>query len=98
MATINELLVSDAPESWSECGFAVEGDAARVGGVTIRLVGRDAARGAGGLVGWTLHGLASEALDGLPTQAAASPGGEDPPTVAPAHPNGVVVLDHVVAI
>lgn len=98
MAQIEELTVADEPATWAALGFGVEGDVCRVGSVPIRLAGRDA-RGsaASGLVGWTLSGLASEQLDGLPTRLA----GDDAPPAADhalSHPNGVTALDHVVAI
>jgi hypothetical protein len=90
---IHELMIADEPATWAARGFAVEGGACRVGGVRIRLAGRDAGRG---LVGWTLRGIASEQLDGLPTTSAdGSPAAHE---AASAHPNGVTVLDHVVAI
>jgi len=119
-ARLHELTIADEPASWATLGFAVEDGVVHVGGVRIRLAGRDAGRG---IVEWALRDLASERLDGLPTRRAdAQPGGdgaappppardggggsEDPePTPdggarpsAPAHPNGVVALDHVVAI
>ncbi|MBS1868725.1 MAG: glyoxalase [Actinobacteria bacterium] len=95
MARIEELTIADAVATWAALGFAVEGDVCRVGGVPLRLAGRDAGHG---LVEWTLSGASSEALDGLPTRLAA---GEEhaPADAAPvAHPNGVSALDHVVAI
>lgn len=97
MATIDELIVADEPSSWAELGFAVEGDVCVVGEVRIRLAGRDAGRG---LIGWSLRGLAGADgsgavdLDGLATTLSARPA----PPEAGAHPNGLVALDHVVAI
>jgi hypothetical protein len=46
-----------------------------------------------GIRGWTLRDLAATELDGLPTTASEQP----PRGPAPAHPNGVVAIDHVVA-
>jgi len=101
MATIQQLRIADKPATWAGLGFAVKDDVCRVGGVPIRLAGRDARPDPGpgsGLVGWTLDGIASEQLDGLPTTlaevspAAASSGDASP------HPNGITALDHVVAI
>jgi hypothetical protein len=91
-ARICELTIADEPATWAALGFAVEEDVCRVGSVPIRLAGRDAGRG---IVGWTLHGAVSDDLDGLPTRPAA-----DAPSVAAAgsHANGIVALDHVVAI
>lgn len=94
--TVGELEVADPADAWTRAGFCVDsgGDAGavcRVGGVGIRLVGRE--RGAG-IVGWSLRGLASDGavddVDGIPTTgsgAVAAPG---------THPNGVVAIDHVV--
>jgi hypothetical protein len=51
-------------------------------------------RGKNGIAGWSLRGLESLDLDGLPT----SRSGTAPPAEAPTHPNGVTGLDHIVAI
>jgi len=91
---IHELTIADEPATWTALGFAVDGEVCRVGGVPIRLAGRDAGRG---LVAWTLSGVTSDQLDGLPTRRADGAAGEAAGT-APAHPNGVTALDHVVAI
>jgi hypothetical protein len=59
----------------------------------------DVAAGGRGIRGWALRDLLDlpvdgpPDLDGLPTTASAHP----PRTPAPAHPNGVVAIDHVVA-
>ncbi len=93
-AHIHELTIADEPMTWAALGLAVEGDVCRVGSVPIRLVGRDAGRG---LVGWTLTGVTSEQLDGLPTRRADEVASAQDATRRP-HPNGVTALDHVVAI
>ncbi|HEV7584699.1 MAG TPA: VOC family protein [Solirubrobacteraceae bacterium] len=91
--TIEKLTLADEPASWSELGFAVSGDRCRLGGVDLRLAGEGAGRG---LVGWSLRDLESTELDGLPTSRAdGRPAAEEP---AAAHPNGVVAIDHVVAV
>ena len=46
-----------------------------------------------GIVGWSLRDAASAELDGLPTTLSERP----LPAPAPAHPNGVLAIDHVVA-
>lgn len=89
-ASINELKVGDEPGAWAALGFAVEGDVCVLGDVRIRLLGPAAGRG---LVGWTLRGFDGGELDGLPTaRSEQAPPGEPPP-----HPNGITILDHVVA-
>jgi hypothetical protein len=89
--TVDELTVGDEPEAWQVLGFAPDGDVCVVGGLRIRLAGQDAGRG---LMGWSLREVGSTELDGLPTRRS----GRRPPGEAPAHPNGVTALDHVVAI
>jgi hypothetical protein len=89
--TIDELTVADQQDAWAALGFAVEGDTCVVGDVRIRLAGLDAGRG---LSGWLLRDISVTELDGLPTTRSNRP----PPCDPPVHPNGVSVLDHVVAI
>jgi hypothetical protein len=90
--TIDELTLADEPERWSALGFAVADGRVRIGEVSLRLAGADAGRG---IVGWSLRDLASTDLDGLPTISSHAPPVAEP---APAHPNGVVAIDHVVAV
>jgi catechol 2,3-dioxygenase-like lactoylglutathione lyase family enzyme len=90
-ATIDELAVADEPQAWAAVGFELDGDVCVVGDVRIRLAGSDAGEG---LAGWSLRGVAGTELDGLATAAS----DRDPPAAAPAHPNGIAALDHVVAI
>lgn len=89
--TLDELTVADGPEAWQACGFQVDGDTCVVGEVRIRFVPESGKRG---LTGWSLRRIGSTELDGLPTVRSDAP----LPTGAPAHPNGVTSLDHVVAI
>jgi catechol 2,3-dioxygenase-like lactoylglutathione lyase family enzyme len=91
-ATLDELTIADSGEAWARCGFRVEDGECAVGSARFRF-----SEGAGlgrGLTGWSLRGLASTELDGLPTGRSDRP--ERPE--APPHPNGVSGLDHVVAI
>ncbi|HYC80474.1 MAG TPA: hypothetical protein VEB65_01730 [Solirubrobacterales bacterium] len=88
-ATIDQLTVADVPAAWARLGFAVEGNSLAVGEVRIRMAGSGR-----GLHGWTLRDLATTELDGLPTWRSDRPAAEE----APAHPNGVTAIDHVVAI
>ncbi len=89
-SVIEELTIADEPAAWAALGFAVEGDSYIVRGVRIRLAGRAAGRG---LVSWKLRGVTSVELDGLSTALS-----DAPPVGAPAHPNGIDAIDHVVAI
>lgn len=89
--TVDEIRVADPADAWIRAGFDVDpDDVCRIGGVRIRLVGRD--RGTG-IVGWSLRGLPgpSADLDGIATSASEAAG------AAPArHANGVTAIDHVV--
>ena len=90
--SVDEFEVADTAASWTAAGFTVDpDDVCRIGGVRVRLVGRD--RGTG-IVGWALRGLPSEApLDGVPTSRS------DAEVAAPAeHANGTVAVDHVVLL
>lgn len=89
--TVDELRVGDTPAAWEGLGFAVDGDTCVLGDVRVRLAGSDAGKG---LCGWSLRGVEATELDGLPTARSERP----PPDEAPAHPNGITVIDHVVAI
>ncbi len=91
MVELDELTVADDPDAWRSCGFAVDGDTVTIGETRVRLAGQDAGEG---LVGWTLRGALGTELDGLPTTGSNRP----PPEAGPSHPNGVIGLDHVVAI
>jgi hypothetical protein len=87
--TIDELLIGDDYERWSELGFTVAEGCCDLGGVRLRFLSDQRERG---ILGWTLRDLLGTELDGLPTILS-----ERPPRVrAPAHPNGVVAIDHVV--
>lgn len=92
--TIAELLVADPPAAWRSAGFAVDDDGVcRVGSVRIRLLGGAAGTG---VVGWALHGLASERadVDGVPTTWSDAPAEAVPAD----HPNGTTHIDHVVLL
>jgi hypothetical protein len=89
--TIDELTVADAPDAWLALGFEVVGDSCVVGDVRIRLAGLDAGSG---LTGWLLRDIEGTELDGLSTTRS----DRQAPSERPAHSNGVVAIDHVVAI
>jgi hypothetical protein len=88
--TVDELFIADDPAAWSAAGFAVDGDACEVGGVRLRLEGPGRGRG---IVAWSVRGALALELDGLPTFAS-----ESPSATGERHPNGVVSIDHLVAI
>jgi hypothetical protein len=89
--TLDQLMVADSAQAWRDCGFEFEADICVVGDVRIRLAPEERRSG---LIGWSLHEVGSLDLDGLPTARSE----QLPPDSAPSHPNGIVSLDHVVAI
>ncbi|HYM55733.1 MAG TPA: VOC family protein [Solirubrobacteraceae bacterium] len=89
--TIDELTLADEPARWAALGFAVDDGGCRLGMVEVRFAGAEAGRG---IVGWSLRDLRSADLDGLPTTISDRP----EPEPAPAHPNGVAAIDHIVAM
>jgi len=89
--TLDELAVADPGRAWEACGFEVEGNSFVVGETRIRPAPGD---GVGGLTSWSLRELESTELDGLVTTRSDRP----PPARPGVHSNGVVALDHVVAI
>jgi hypothetical protein len=89
--TIDELVLADEPERWRTLGFAVLDGRCLVGTVCLRLIGCAAGRG---IVGWSLRAVRSVDLDGLATICSEAP----TRVAAGAHPNGVVALDHIVAM
>ena len=91
--TIDELAVADQPERWTAASFAVHDSCCQLGSVRLRFAGPRQEAGAG-ILGWSLRGIASVELDGLPTTRSQSP----PPPPPRAHPNGAVAIDHVVVM
>jgi hypothetical protein len=98
---IDEITLADDPDRWEALGFAVHDKAVRIGAVRIALTGRDSGHG---ILGWTLRGVTSGELDGLPTTSSDHPsaaivsGQPPPPVERPEHPNGVIAIDHIVAM
>lgn len=84
--TLDGLVIADEPETWAALGFAPAGDRLTLGGVTIALAGREAGAG---ILGWSVAGLRSDVLPVRDAGPAAGPG---------PHPNGVIGVDHVVAV
>lgn len=81
---LDGLCIADEPAAWEALGFAVDRDVVSIGGVHIRLAGRDAGEG---IIGWHVAGLDSRVLPAAqPFRAGKG-----------RHPNGVVAVDHVVA-
>jgi hypothetical protein len=89
--TIDELVIVDEPGRWEALGFTVLQGCCQLGSVRVRLAGRGAGHG---IAGWSLRVISSLELDGLPTTRSHSA----PLQAAPAHPNGVLAIDHVVAM
>jgi hypothetical protein len=97
--TIDELQIADQPARWRALGFEIDDDSVLLGAIRVRLAGDRARRGAApDFLGWSLRGLDADvtpgALDGLPTTIA--DGAPREPRAA--HPNGIVAVDHVVAM
>ena len=81
--------LGDAADPWRAAGFLVQdgssGPEVRLGSTVLRLTGRG-----GRVLGCALEGVTGP-LDGLASTTAATVGGP-----APAHPNGISRIDHVV--
>ena len=89
--TVDTIVVADAPARWRDAGFRLDADGhCRIGTILLRLVPEESGRG---IVEWSVRGLATTELDGLPTTRSVAPA-RDP---AEPHPNGVTTIDHVVA-
>lgn len=89
--TIDEIALADEPGRWETLGFTLSGGAVQLGSVRIGLAGQGAGRG---IVGWSLRDVANVELDGLPTTVSTRSAHGEPPE----HPNGIVAIDHVVAM
>ncbi|HLL92093.1 MAG TPA: hypothetical protein VK252_04065, partial [Solirubrobacteraceae bacterium] len=97
--TIDELQIADDPARWATLGFDVRDGVCQIATVRLRFADPSNTSQARGIVGWSLRDLTDAALspegelDGLPTTISRRP----LPAPAPAHPNGVLAIDHVVA-
>jgi hypothetical protein len=89
--TIDRIELADDAARWGLLGFQLDGDTCRLGAIEVQLAGSREGRG---MVGWSLRDLAGDELDGLPTSLSERP----VPETAPEHPNGVLGIDHVVAV
>lgn len=94
--TVEEIRVAADGAAWSAAGFRVDRDGfARVGSVALRLAGPAAGKR---IVSCVLRGVEADDFDGLPiARADGSAEPENTPSPAPPHPNGVTLIDHVVA-
>ena len=94
--TIDSVVIADPPEAWRAAGFTVDDDGkCMVGSVRLRLAGPEAGKR---IVSWTLRDVPSSttSIDGLPTEASAHPLPSH--DGAPAHENGVELIDHLVIL
>ncbi|MGH2834136.1 MAG: VOC family protein [Solirubrobacteraceae bacterium] len=89
--SIDTITVADDGRCWAGLGFRVSAERCQLGSVVLDFAGAGQAQG---ITSWSLRGLASADLDGLPTDASAQP----VRNVAELHPNGVSSIDHLVAI
>jgi hypothetical protein len=87
---LQHLVIGDDPSSWEAAGFSVDGHATRVADTVISLVGTDRERG---IIAANVNGITGR-LDGMPFDGV-SWDGADP---SPVHQNGVIDLDHLVAM
>jgi len=97
--TIDQLTIADDPARWAALGFDVENGSTQIGSVRLRFTGPADSPDSSGIVAWSLRDVLSDALspegelDGLTTTISES----EVPEPAPAHANGVIAIDHVVA-
>ena len=85
---LTDLTIAADPAAWAAAGFRMDDGVVTVGTVRISLVPEGKR-----ITNWSLHGLGDHDPDGLPTARSPEPPGEE----APAHPNGIDRIDHVVA-
>jgi len=86
MVAARAISVPDEPAAWERLGFSVSGGATQVGGVRIAFGAAEMAVAAAG--------MSAQRPDGISLVHARAP----EPGPPPAHANGAVVLDHVVAL
>jgi hypothetical protein len=89
--TIDELVIADEPERWAALGFKIADGCCQLARIRVRFAGRAAGRG---ILSWSLRAITGVDLDGLLTSHSES----SIPVTAPAHPNGVLGIDHVVVM
>jgi hypothetical protein len=91
--TIDQLTIVDDPAHWAALGFDVNDGSTQIGTVRLRFTAAADSPGSPGVVSWSLRDVLSGELDGLPTTLSE----REVPEPAPAHANGVIAIDHVVA-
>jgi hypothetical protein len=92
-ATIDQLTIADDPARWAALGFDVQDGRTQIGSVRLCFTDPAASPEQSGILAWSLRGVLSDELDGLPTTISDT----EVPEAAPAHTNGVIAIDHVVA-
>jgi hypothetical protein len=89
--TIDELVLADEPERWSALGFKVADGRCELGAVRLTFT-KPGPGSRHGLLSWSLRDLEETDLDGLTTSRSERPLRPS----APAQPNGVLAIDHIV--
>jgi hypothetical protein len=89
--SIDTITVVDDGWRWAQLGFRVSDEHCQLGSVVLHFASDGQAAG---FAGWSLRGLRSAELDGLPTEISERAARVE----ADPHPNGVSSIDHVVAI
>jgi hypothetical protein len=83
---IEQITIGADPAAWARAGFAIEGDASRVGTVGLQFAPGE------GILGWRLSSPAADEIDGLPQATPA----DVPALAAGSHPGGIIQIDHLV--
>ncbi len=91
-----EVVLGDPASAWRDAGFDVADDGTfALGSTTLRCTGTG-----GGFLGWSIDGLDAAGRDGASLDGLALATGDTPRATAaapaPAHPNGIASIDHVV--
>lgn len=93
--TIEQLTIADEPERWAALGLTVAEESIDLGGVSVKLAGSGAGHG---ITGWSLHGIQSAELDGLPTRIAESAPRTGGAARFTTHELSPLAIDHIVAM
>lgn len=89
-------MIGDAPEAWAAAGFAVEESTVTIANTALVLAGTGRGRG---ILEAHVEGIGRD-VDGMPFAARTDAAAAVSPAASPAgeHPNGIVDLDHLVAM